>query len=383
MNEKLTPLPVNFEEYDEKRKQAFLTAKEFKERGGRIAGCLCTYTPLEILDAAGFSPISLCGTSNETIPAAETVLPKNLCPLIKSTYGFAVADKCPFTYFSDLIIGETTCDGKKKMYELLNAIKPTYVLHLPQGQDRPYARKIWREEIDRLAGYLEQTFGVQITDEKLREASRVRNELRRTKCALFDLQQSHPPALSGVEMMVTLHSGGFSFHPAEYTSRMKALIQERLDQTSSAVPKASRRILLTGCPTGGLIQKVGELVERNGGVIVCLDDCSGERTNRQLIDESAQDIRQAIADHYLDVHCSVMTPNTQRMDNTLEMVKKYQADGVIDVILQACHTFNIESYSMEQAMKRSGIPFMKIETDYSTQDTGQLETRVAAFLEML
>lgn len=116
---------------------------------------------------------------------------------------------------------------------------------------------------------------------------------------------------------------------------------------------------------------------------MCLDDCSGERTNRQLIDESAQDIRQAIADHYLDVHCSVMTPNTQRMDNTLEMVKKYQADGVIDVILQACHTFNIESYSMEQAMKRSGIPFMKIETDYSTQDTGQLETRVAAFLEML
>ena len=130
-------LPKMFDEFVDARKQGFLAAKEFKENGGRLAGCLCSYTPQEVLDAGNIAAVSLCGTSNETIADAETVLPKNLCPLIKSTYGFAYSEKCPYTYFSDIIIGETTCDGKKKMYELLNELKETYILQLPQGQGRP------------------------------------------------------------------------------------------------------------------------------------------------------------------------------------------------------------------------------------------------------
>ena len=138
-------LPKTFDEFVDARKQGFIRAKEFKDNGGKLAGCLCSYTPQELLDAAGVATVGLCGTSSETIPDAEKVLPKNLCPLIKSTYGFAYSEKCPYTYFSDIIIGETTCDGKKKMYELLNEIKETYVLHLPQSQERPYAKDIWYE----------------------------------------------------------------------------------------------------------------------------------------------------------------------------------------------------------------------------------------------
>ena len=138
-------LPKLFDEFVDARKNGFLAAKEFKENGGKLAGTLCSYTPKEILDAGNIAAVGLCGTSNETIPDAEKVLPKNLCPLIKGTYGIASTEKCPYTYFSDIIIGETTCDGKKKMYELLNEIKETYVMHLPQGQDRPYAKDIWYE----------------------------------------------------------------------------------------------------------------------------------------------------------------------------------------------------------------------------------------------
>lgn len=110
--------------------------KAAKEAGYKVAGFFCTFTPLEVLDAAGLLCVSLCGMSNETIPAAETVLPKNLCPLIKSSYGFAITDTCPYTYWADLIVGETTCDGKKKMYDLLGQRKPMYILQLPQGIDR-------------------------------------------------------------------------------------------------------------------------------------------------------------------------------------------------------------------------------------------------------
>ena len=131
-------LPGQFAQFGEARKNGFLRVKKIKEDGGKVAGTFCTFTPQEILDAAGISPVSLCGMSEETISAAEAHLPKNMCPLIKSSYGFAVSDKCPYTYFSDIIVGETTCDGKKKMYELLGRMKDVYLLHLPQG-DREHA----------------------------------------------------------------------------------------------------------------------------------------------------------------------------------------------------------------------------------------------------
>ena len=160
------------------RNKGFIRAKEFKDNGGKLAGCLCSYTPQEVLDAAGIATVGLCGTSNETIPDAEKVLPKNLCPLIKSTYGFAYSEKCPYTYFSDIIIGETTCDGKKKMYELLNEIKETYVLHLPQSQERSYAKDIWYEEVRLLKGKLEEKFELY----QLQKKSAARQPMCATSC---------------------------------------------------------------------------------------------------------------------------------------------------------------------------------------------------------
>lgn len=83
------PLPRTFEEFNEQRKAAFIRVKDYKQAGNRLVGFLCSYTPLEIIDAAGAASVALCGTSDEVIPEAEKVLPANLCPLIKSTYGFA------------------------------------------------------------------------------------------------------------------------------------------------------------------------------------------------------------------------------------------------------------------------------------------------------
>ena len=96
--------------------------------------------------AMGAASVSLCSTSDETIAEAEKELPKNLCPLIKSSYGFARTDKCPFFYFSDVVVGETTCDGKKKMYEYMAEFKETYLMELPNTQ-REDALVLWRNEI--------------------------------------------------------------------------------------------------------------------------------------------------------------------------------------------------------------------------------------------
>ena len=131
------PLPSTVEEFTEQRKAAFSRVKDYRRAGNRLVGFLCSYTPLEIIDAAGAASVALCGTSDEVIPEAEKVLPANICPLIKSTYGFTYSQKCPFTYCSDRIIGETTCDGKKKMYELLNELNRTHLRHLPPYRTLP------------------------------------------------------------------------------------------------------------------------------------------------------------------------------------------------------------------------------------------------------
>ena len=379
-------LPKTFDEFVDARKAGFLKAKEFKEKGGKLAGCLCSYTPSEIMEAAGVATVGLCGTSNEVIPDAEKVLPKNLCPLIKSTYGFAYTQKCPYTYFSDIIIGETTCDGKKKMYELLNDIKETYILHLPQSQERSYAKDVWYEEVKLLKEKMEEKFGAEVTDEKLREAVKRRNRLRKAMCEMYQLQENCPPAIKGTEMMMALQQGTFTFDVEQQIENVEKKVKdakEAYERGEYPVPKSAKRILLTGCPSGGVIQKVGMVIEDNGGVIVCLDDCSGERTNKLLVDEDADDILRAISDRYLAINCSVMTTNEGRLDNTKNMIEKYKVDGVIEVVLQACHTFNVEAELMKNMVEDMGIPYMKLETDYSTTDSGQIETRIAAFIEML
>lgn len=380
-------LPKTFDEFVEARKAGFLKAKEFKEKGGKIAGCLCSYTPNEILDAAGIASVGLCGMSNEVVPDAEKVLPKNLCPLIKSTYGFALTEKCPYTYFSDIIIGETTCDGKKKMYELLNEIKETHILHLPQGQDHPYAKGMWISELEFLIKKLEDKFGVEITEEKLRKAAHNRNRLRKAVLDMFELQMTCPPAMKGTELMHIRQMGTFTFDLEDQIRNLETKVAQAkaaYEAGECPVPKTAKRILLTGCPSAGVIQKVGGAIEENGGVIVCFDDCGGERTCRLTVDENADNILEGIADRYLAINCSVMTPNKERMENTKRMIEKYKVDGVVEVVLQACHTFNVEAAFMNRAVEDEyGVPYMKLETDYSTTDSGQIETRIAAFIEML
>lgn len=144
------------------------------------------------------------------------------------------------------------------------------------------------------------------------------------------------------------------------------------------------RILITGCPIGGVTEKVIRAVEDNGGVVVAFENCSGAKSQDRLVDEEAEDIYEAIARRYLDIGCSVMTPNANRLELMGRLIDEYQVDGVVEMTLQACHTYNIESSTIRRYVTtEKKIPYMSVETDYSQQDVGQLNTRVTAFLEML
>lgn len=379
-------LPEKFQEFSEARKNGFLRAKAVKDAGGKIAGTFCTYTPNEVFDAAGVYTVSLCGTSDETVAAAEAELPKNLCPLIKSSYGFAVSDKCPYTYFSDLIVGETTCDGKKKMYELLGRLKDVHVMHLPQGIGRPYTAELWRRELEYLKTLLEEKFGAEITDEKLRAACRLRNRLRRAKLELMELQKLCPPPANYTDLYHVIDSANFSFDVEQSIraiEEMTAEIRAAYEAGQRPVSPHRKRILITGCPSTGVLQKTVGEIEKSGGVVVCMENCNGLKAAIQMVDEQAPDILQAIADRYLEIGCAVMSPDTKRMELLQRLLQEYRIDGVVEIILQACHPYAIERQQVRETVRQMGLPYIAVETDYSQSDAGQLSTRLSAFIEML
>ena len=380
-------LPANFEHYQEARKAGFLKMKDLKESGARVVGTFCSFVPTEIIYAAGALPVGLCAFTDEPIPAAEANLPKNLCPLIKASYGFALTDTCPYFYFSDLIIGETTCDGKRKMFELLNDIKETYVMQLPHTRDEK-AVAVWRDEIIAFKEKLEAFYGIQITEEDIKKAIRQKNRERAIVMKYLELGKLDPAPVSGYELGTRLDAGSFSFDLEERCKQLEALTEEgiakwKADKESGA-RKNRPRILITGCPNAGVRDKVIRAVEELGADVVAFDTCNSTREKAEPVDETNPDVYDALARKYLDINCSVMSPNESRRTYMGQMIDDYHVDGVIEIVLQACHTFAVEAfYIRKYVTEEKGIPYLNIETDYSQSDKGQINTRLAAFLETI
>ena len=377
-------LPDNFETFSEARKSGFMKMKEHKDRGGKIVGIYCSFVPTELIMAAGAVPVSLCATSEEPISAAEAHLPPNLCPLIKASYGFALTDTCPYFYFSDFIVGETTCDGKKKMFELLNELKETYVMQLPSARDE-IALNMWEQEIYKFWKKLEDFYGISISEEDVKKAIMQKNAERDLVLEYLELSKLNPSPISGYELGTKLDALSFIPDMEERCNQIRQRIAEvKSDWEKNYKGKVARkpRILITGCPNGGVRDKTIKVLEELGADVVAFDTCNSNREKIEKVD-IALPVAKALAKKYLNINCSVMSPNNSRLRFISDMIDEYEVDGVLEIILQACHTFAIESYNVKKAVVAKGIPYIKIETDYSKADVGQINTRLEAFLETI
>lgn len=377
-------LPEVFEEFAEQRKNSFLAVKELKDKGVPVVGSYCTYFPQEIAMAMGAATVSLCSTSDETIPDAEKELPKNLCPLIKSSYGFARTDKCPFFYFSDVVVGETTCDGKKKMYEYMSEFKETYTMELPNSQ-REDALKLWRNEMIRFKEYLEEKFETTITEDDIRNAIKINNQARLALRKLYQVMRHDPAPITGYDLFKVLYGSTFKFDRSLIPAEVEALVEKiEKEYAEGKMEEKKPRILVTGCPLGGATEKVIRAIEDNGGLVVTYENCNGAKSIDKLVDEDNPDVYDALARRYLDIGCSVMTPNPNRLDLLSRLIDEYKVDGVVEMTLQACHTYNVEAFGIRRFVnEEKKLPYINVETDYSQADIGQLNTRITAFIEML
>ena len=380
----ISELPEIFEEFAEKKKESFLKIKEYKDRNIPVIGAYCSYFPRELATAMGAIPVGLCSSSEETVTIAESVLPSNVCPLIKSSYGYAVSDRCPYYHFSDLVVGETTCDGKKKMYEMMAEFKDIYVMELPNTQSER-GLQLWKEEIIRLKQFLEDKFQTVITEEKLKEAIRKENHRRLSLKRFYGVMKLDPPPISGEELLTVLYGNKYDFEQESVNERIDSLTEQIIKEYELFPKKEKKpRILITGCPIGGDSVKIIKAIEDNGGVVVAFENCTGAKVLDEIVDESNPDLYEAIAKKYFNIGCAIMTPNHHRIELLGRMIDEFKADGVVEMVLSGCHSVHMESISVRNFVnEEKHIPYTSVVTDYSQGDVGQLNTRMAAFVEML
>jgi benzoyl-CoA reductase/2-hydroxyglutaryl-CoA dehydratase subunit BcrC/BadD/HgdB len=357
---------------------------EWKNKGGKTAGVYCIYAPNELIRAAGIVPVSLCGKKQAPIKDAERELPAGLCPLIKSSYGYAVTDTCPFFSFSDILIAETTCDGKKKMYELMKELKPLHLMHLPHTQEGGAALAYWMEGLRELERFLFECSGIPVTKESLHHQIRQQNEIRKTLWEISILAADRRSPLTAIEMLAVQESKSFCVHPETYLAQLTVLKSElEIFLNQPDLPdQGGVRILLTGCPVGKGSDKVIRIAQDLGARIVTMENCSGLKGMTLAVDETGDPL-ESIARRYLKIPCSCMTPNPNRLESIREMADLFKVDTVLDMTWLGCHTYNAESTTIQRFVEDTlQLNFLHIETDYSESDEGQLRTRIEALIEL-
>lgn len=358
-----------------------------QEEGKKVFGTFCVYVPDELIFAANAIATGLCGGSQFWVPGGEKVLPTNTCPLIKASVGARLDRTCPFFRIADMYIGETTCDGKKKAWEILGEDVPVHVMDLPQMK-REKDIKAWAEEIKELKKVIEEFTGNKVTAESLSESIKLINNKRKALSRLYECRKADKVPISGRDALV-ISQIAFYDDPARFTQMTNKLcdeLEQRIKDGVSAVKEGTKRILLTGTPLAVPNWKLHNIIETSGAVVVCEEMCTGTRYFENLVDETKTTVDEqidALANRYMGINCACFTPNTGRIDDIIRLAKEYKVDGVIDVNLKFCSLYDVEGYTVEKALKEACIPVMGIETDYTDNDAEQLRTRIGAFIEMI
>jgi len=360
---------------------------ENKAKGNKTVGTFCIYVPDEIVMAVDLIPIPLCGGTQFSIPYAEKTFPRDICPLVKSTLGLAFSKTCPYAPIKSMAVGETTCDAKKKTWEILAGKVNFYVMEVPQKKNE-INYQVWRKEVKEFKTKIEDLAQRKITSDKLSQTIKIMNDKRRALQKLNEFRKLDPSPISGLDALVVMQ-GALNDEPVRFTENLNKLIQELEDRAKkgiSSFSKGAKRIMISGCPSVMGNWKVHSLIEKSGASIVIDETCTGTRYFENLIDEKTTDLQgqlDAIANRYMKINCACFTPNADRINDVVNKTKEYKVDGVIHYILQYCHTYNIEAIKLDSALKKENLPTLKIETDYSEEDIGQLRTRIDAFLERL
>ena len=357
--------------------------------GKIVVGTFCVFVPEELVLAANGVCVGLCAGADFGTEEAERYLPRNTCALIKSFFGFTLEKVCPYISACDLVVGENTCDGKKKAYETFKDLVPRefMALDLPNTKSAE-GRAVLKQAYVDFAARLEKLSGTAITVESLNAGIETVNAKRRAMHRLARLRQATPAPISGLDALLC-NQVFFYDNPERFTASVNTLcdeLEQRVARQTGVTPEGAPRLVISGCPMAVPNWKLPAIVESTGAVIVGEESCIGERGTQNLVTaggDTVEALIETLVDRYFSIDCAVFTPNPTRAGHALQIAKEAKADGVIHYALQFCSPYQMEAPALEREVETGGVPVLRLDTDYSQEDVEQLRTRVEAFVEQL
>ncbi|MDR1159457.1 MAG: acyl-CoA dehydratase activase [Syntrophomonadaceae bacterium] len=345
-------------------------------------GYLCTYTPLELMNAAEIPHFRLFRAGNPDIVASgEQITQSVFCDFTKSILG-AFKEDDPLYNSLNKVYTFYTCDCMKKVGEAINQFfKPSEVYVLPRLKDEEPSRNYYYKEILSFKKELEALSGKTINDEDLRRQIVIYNQLRNKLKDISELRKRENPPLSGKDFLDLVK--GYYYLPPEDLLNFYQEVYDRL----SAVPSQGRkkiRLMMSGGVVADGDRRLLELIEDDIGARVVVEDhCTGLKTVYHTLEEKG-DPFQALAYGYLDqAPCARMKPLQDRVQFSGKLAREYDVDGVLYVYLKFCPCYGQTKHEFFKYFREIGIPALEIPIDYSRSDQGQLKTRIEAFIEVL
>lgn len=389
-----------FIEQEQKRKQSELPTrpanigffeealyeKRQSESKAPTVGYFCNIVPAEIISAMGARPVRLdCGNSILAL-LGEEMLAGEICPLAKASFGMFLQNDDLCNRCEALII-PTTCDAKRKMGEVLNDFRPTFMLNLPPEQNHELYVKQTYLEIKRMVKFLAARLKTRLSASSLRRTIEQTNLRSTIVRRLQELRARNPQALSIRDFFLIIQSSLFRELPSERWVEEAGKVMEELAGLKPQRESLRPRLVLTGAPMIWPNFKVLNLLEECGADIVADTLCTGAQAcfDPVVIDERGkQSLLRALASRYVYAAiCPCFISQTTRINRVLELKEQFKADGVINYSLRLCQLFDVENYRLARTLKERKIPYMNVRTDYSLEDTEQLRVRIEAFLETL
>jgi benzoyl-CoA reductase/2-hydroxyglutaryl-CoA dehydratase subunit BcrC/BadD/HgdB len=338
-----------------------------------LIGWVCSYTPEEIIMAAGCQPLRLSG-SGEPVKRADAYLHANLCPYVRGVFDQALEG----AYQLDGVVFVNSCDAMRRLYDVFRLyLKPRFSFMLDMPRSESSASLVhYAAQLRGLLAALGEAFSVASSEERLLEAIRAVNRTRSLLQTLYGYRKGERPAISGKESLSLVMQATKS--PKVDFNRWLEGYLARMEGRGKADSKP--RLMLSGSIIDRL--EIIDLIEETGLVVV-EDLCTGHRYLHGLVREEG-DLFESIARRYLQrVPCSRMTGLGRRLAYIKELVEEYRVEGIIYHALKFCDQFQYDYPALKEELEDMGIPLLYLEGDYTAGGFGQVKTRVQAFVEML
>jgi len=351
-----------------------------RDEGRKVFGWLCTYIPEEILHAAGILPVRITGYSEETdLEDGNAYLYVNSCSFSRSCLQMGLRGE--YDYLAG-VVGGSTCDGARRLFDLWRTYVKTpfhHVLTVPRKYHER-AHELYHREVLDLKRHLEESLGGEILDDRLRESVAVYNEARALLRRLYELRKLDAPPITGAETMEVLDA---SFRMSK--ELFVRYLRELLDELAASGRTYARgpRFMITGSVMAN--PQFVRSIEEQGGLVVADELCTSTRywSDPVVLSESETPV-QAICRRYLsNFPCARMFPSDERFARILGLAREFRVDGMISQIIRFCVPYAHDLPLLTERLREQGIPTLALDVEYGSSGSGQIHTRVQAFMEML